>query len=179
MKKLLIIIMVFTMNINLHAQQFAGVSYGMPYDKCKIILDRRFKDWEDSYQPEKRHLSYNKVGFTGENFDFADFYFKQTMTGEYLYLAEFVLNYIKDEERPNVAKLLARHKLKELLAKYLEKKTDCHSMKIDDDLYVIVGNGEGQQFEKRIYFEIDENDTYLWLTVRYGPVKIAGEDDDI
>ena len=101
------------------------------------------------------------------------------MTGEYLYLAEFVLNYIKDEERPNVAKLLARHKLKELLAKYLEKKTDCHSMKIDDDLYVIVGNGEGQQFEKRIYFEIDENDTYLWLTVRYGPVKIAGEDDDI
>ena len=179
MKKLLIIIMVLTMSINLHAQQFAGVSFGMPYDKCKIILDRRFNDWEDSYQPEKRHLSYNKVGFAGENFDFADFEFKQTMTGEYLYLAEFVLNYIKDEERPNAAKLLARHKLKELLAKYLEKKTDRHSIKIDDDFYVIVGNGEGDQFEKQISFEIDENDTYLWLTVRYGPVEIAGEDDDI
>lgn len=179
MKKLLIIIMVLTMSINLHAQQFAGVSFGMPYDKCKIILDRRFNDWEDSYQPEKGHLSYNKVSFAGINFDFADFYFRQTRTGRYLYLAEFVLNYNKDEEHPNVAKLLARNELKELLKKYLEKKTDRHSIKIDDEFYVIVGNDEGSQFEKQIYFEIDENDTYLWLTVRYGPVEIAGEDDDI
>ena len=89
MKKLLIIIMVLTMSISLHAQQFAGVSFGMPYDKCKIILDRRFNDGVESEQLEKGFLIYTAVNFAGMYFDSAYFGFKQTTLGRCLFSASF------------------------------------------------------------------------------------------
>lgn len=177
MKKPLIIIMVLTMSINLHAQQFAGVSFGMPYDKCKIILDRRFNDWEDSYQPGKDVLIYTKISFAGESFDYVFFWFTQTKTGRYLNGAMFVSEVPlgKDQNDTEKRREDSRSMLKRLVRTYLAKKKDYDLVKLNEDSYVI-SKGDS---DSEIRFGVEETKDEFSVSVTYGPVKIAGEDDDI
>lgn len=127
MKKLLIIIMVLTMSISLHAQQFAGVSFGMPYYKCKIILDRRFNDGVESEQLEKGFLIYTAVNFAGMYFDSAYFGFKQTTVGRCLFSASFTCAMGSANKEGNLRK--ARQGLNELYEKYVAKKPDYYPVK--------------------------------------------------
>lgn len=173
MKKLLIIIMVFTMNINLHAQQFAGVSYGMPYDKCKIILDRRFNDGVESEQLEKGYLIYTDVHFAGRYFSAAAFAFKQTAAGRCLFCASFTCAMGSVNKEGNLRK--ARQGLNELYEKYVAKKPNYYPVKKSEDYFIMYDEEDYPQ----IKCGITKNDGEINLFIKYGPVEIAGEDDDI
>lgn len=173
MKKLLIIIMVFTMNINLHAQQFAGVSYGMPYDKCKIILDRRFNDGVESEQLEKGYLIYTDVHFAGRYFSAAAFAFKQTAAGRCLFCASFTCAMGSVNKEGNLRK--ARQGLNELNEKYVAKKPNYYPVKENDGSFTMYDEEDNPQIE----CFIERNDGKIYLVIEYCPAKIAGEDDDI
>lgn len=167
MKKLLIIIMVLTMSISLHAQQFAGVSFGMPYDKCKIILDRRFNDGVESL------LIYTAVNFAGMYFDSADFYFKQTAVGRCLFSASFACAMGNPNKEADLR--LAHKWLNALYKKYVAKKPNYYAVKKNEDYFIMYDEEDYPQ----IKCGITKNDGEIHFFLKYGPVKIAGEDDDI
>lgn len=173
MKKLLIIIMVLTMSINIHAQQFAGVSFGMPYDKCKIILDRRFNDGVESEQLEKGYLIYTDVHFAGRYFSAAAFAFKQTAAGRCLFCASFTCAMGSVNKEGNLRK--ARQGLNELYEKYVAKKPNYYPAKENDGSFTMYDEDDNPQIEGCIM----RSDGKIYLVIRYCPVKIAGEDDDI
>lgn len=173
MKKLLIIIMVLTMSISLHAQQFAGVSFGMPYDKCKIILDRRFNDGVESEQLEKGFLIYTAVNFAGMYFDSAYFGFKQTTVGRCLFSASFTCAMGNPNKEADLR--LAHKWLNALYKKYLAKKPNYYPVKKSEDYFIMYDEEDYPQ----IKCGITKNDGEINLFIKYGPAKIAGEDDDI
>lgn len=173
MKNLLIIIMVLTTSINLHAQQFAGVSFGMPYDKCKIILDRRFNDGVESEQLEKGCLIYTAVNFAGMYFDGAYFGFKQTAVGRCLFSASFTCAMGNPNKEADLRQ--AHKRLNALYKKYLAKKPNYYPVKKSEDSFIMYDEEDYPQ----IKCGITRNDGKIHLYLIYGPVKIAGEDDDI
>lgn len=67
MRHFIFIVFIFIF-CNIKAQEVAGVSFGMSYDQCKAILDKKFNNGKSSYQSESNKLSYYDVLFAGETF---------------------------------------------------------------------------------------------------------------
>lgn len=175
MRHFILLVFIFIFG-NIKAQEVAGVSFGMSYEKCKEILDKKFNNGESSDQDESNKLNYNHVLFAGESFSSALFEFQSNTKGTYL-------NYISFQKRFNLNEVeeakAARDRLFDL---YSQKYGKGYSYIRNDgfkEYYFPYGNiGD---FITIFTYKGKSliGGMYIWTMVNYGPVNVINPTDEI
>lgn len=68
-----------------YAQKVVGVSFGMSYEKCKQILDKRIDPQNNIIQKESNTLNYYKINFANVGFGKVSFVFENDGRTTYLH----------------------------------------------------------------------------------------------
>ena len=176
MKRLFMIFLLFISSISSYSYEFkiAGCYKWQLYSSCKKILDRRFNDGEESYQSNKKNISYYDITFGDVRYDIAEFHFEQShLVGAsfYMYLepnevskAKTCRDYIYNKYFGR-DKYVASHeftnddgfKCYELLAK--ADGPNFYQLKDDDlEAYITVSRDKKRRGEKKLYVGI----YYYW-----------------
>lgn len=175
MRHFILLVFIFIFG-NIKAQEVAGVSFGMSYEKCKEILDKKFNNGDRSYQDESNKLRYYDILFAGESFSSVLFEFQSNTKGTYL-------NFISFQKRFNLNEVEEAKAARDRLF-------DLYSQKYDKGLSFIRNDGF-----KEYYFPYGNigdfiaiftykgkslmGGMYIWTKVNYGPVNIIKPTDEI
>lgn len=175
MRHFILLVFIFIFG-NIKAQEVAGVSFGMSYEKCKEILDKKFNNGDRSYQSASNELNYYHVLFAGETFSSLTCAFQSDKKGTYL-------NFISFQKRFNLNEVeeakAARDRLFDL---YSQKYDNGHSYIRNDgfkEYYFPYGN---IPFFINITTNKGESNggrMYIWTLVNYGPINIINPTDEI
>lgn len=175
MRHFILLVFIFIFG-NIKAQEVAGVSFGMSYEKCKETLDKKFNNGDRSYQDESNKLRYYDILFAGETFNSLTCEFQSDKKGTYL-------NFISFQKRFNLNEVeeakAARDRLFDL---YSQKYGKGYSYIRNDgfkEYYFPYGNigdfiaiftYKGKSIGGKMY---------IWTMVDYGPVNIIKPTDEI
>lgn len=175
MRHFILLVFIFIFG-NIKAQEVAGVSFGMSYEKCKEILDKKFNNGDRSYQSASNELDYDDILFAGEKFNSLTCKFQSDKKGTYL-------NFISFQKRFNLNEVekakAARDRLFDLYSQKYGKGTSYIRNDGFKDYYFPYGNNP---FFITIMTHKGESmggGMYIWTTVLYGPVDIINPTDEI
>lgn len=175
MRHFILLVFIFIFG-NIKAQEVAGVSFGMSYEQCKEILDKKFNNGKSSYQPESNKLNYYYVLFAGEEFHYLTCEFQSDKKKTYL-------NYISFSKRFDLNEVEEAKAARDRLF-------DLYSQKYGEGLSFIEDNG----FKKYVFpygntpnfinittwkGKSKGGGMYIWTMVDYGPVNIIKPTDEI
>ena len=175
MRHFILLVFIFIFG-NIKAQEVAGVSFGMSYEKCKEILDKKFNNGESSYQSASNELSYYDILFAGESFSSLTCKFQSDKKGTYL-------NFISFQKRFDLNDV-------EYAKTVRDRLFDLYSQKYGEGSSFIRNDGF-----KEYYFPYGNigdfiaiftykgksigGGMYIWTMVNYGPVNIIKPTDEI
>jgi hypothetical protein len=169
---------VFALKINAQLPTVSGVRFGMSYEECKAILDKKYNNGNDSYQLTPNSLTYYKVTFGGHYFRYIEFTFQKSNKS---YLSRINAYYDVDFGEQ---KDLQEYQLR-ILEEYKQKYTYRWETTNDDGFknYVLGENPFNKKdgFISISIYEAKNNDgeKRLWLNIDYGPVNFINPNDEI
>ena len=175
MRHFILLVFIFIFG-NIQAQEVAGVSFGMSYEKCKEALDKKFNNGDRSYQDESNKLRYYNILFAGESFSSVLFEFQSDSKSTYLNFISFQKRF--DLNEVEVAKAM-RDRLFDL---YAQKYDNGHYFIGDDGFkHYVFPYGNIPDF---IYISTYKGKSliggmYIWTKVNYGPVDLINPTDEI
>lgn len=175
MRHFILLVFIFIFG-NIQAQEVAGVSFGMSYDQCKAILDKKFNNGDRSYQSESNKLRYCDILFAGESFSSVLFEFQSDTKGTYL-------NFISFQKRFNLNKV-------EYAKAACDRLFDLYSQKYGKGLSYIRNDGFKEyyfQYGNNPFFitimthkgESNGGEMYIWTLVNYGPIDVINPTSEI
>ena len=175
MRHFIFIVFIFIF-CNIKAQEVAGVSFGMSYEQCKAILDKKFNNGKSSYQSESNKLNYYDVLFAGEEFQYLTCEFQSDKKNSYLNFISFCKRF--DLNDVEYAKTV-RDRLFDL---YSQKYDNGHYFIRDDGfIQYVFQYGTTQNFINIVTFKGKSNggEMYIWTLVNYGPIDVINPTSEI
>ena len=175
MRHFIFIVFIFIF-CNIKAQEVAGVSFGMSYEKCKETLDKKFNNGDRSYQDESNKLRYYDILFAGETFNSLTCEFQSDKKGTYL-------NFIYFEKRFDLNEVEYAKTVRDRLFDLYSQKYGEGSSFIRDDGFkqYYFPYGKIPDFIDIITYKGKSigGGMYIWTTVFYGPVDTINPTDEI
>lgn len=175
MRHFILLVFIFIFG-NIKAQEVAGVSFGMSYEKCKEILDKKFNNGDRSYQSESNKLIYYDILFAGETFNSLTCKFQSDKKGTYLNSINFQKRFNLNEVEKAKA---ARDRLFDLYSQKYGKGTSYIRNDGFKDYYFPYGNNPFFITIMTYKGESIGGGMYIWTTVLYGPIDIINPTDEI
>ena len=175
MRHFILLVFIFIFG-NIKAQEVAGVSFGMSYEQCKKILDKKFNNGDRSYQSESNKLRYCDILFAGESFNSVLFGFQSDTKGTYLNFISFQKRF--DLNDVEYAKTV-RDRLFDL---YSQKYGEGSSFIRDDGFkqyyfpygkipdFIDITTSKGKSNGGKMF---------IWTIVNYGPIDVIKPTDEI
>jgi hypothetical protein len=170
---LLVFIFIFC---NINAQEVAGVSFGMSYDQCKAILDKKFNNGKSSYQSESNKLNYHDVLFAGVEFQHLTCEFQSDKKKTHLNFISFQKRF--DLNDVEVAKTVCDG----LFDLYSRKYDNGHYFIRDDGFkQYVFPYGTIQNFINIVTLKGKSKggEMYIWTLVNYGPIDVINPTSEI
>lgn len=175
MRHFILLVFIFIFG-NIKAQEVAGVSFGMSYEKCKEILDKKFNNGDRSYQSKSNKLNYYNVLFASEEFQHLTCEFQSDKKGTYL-------NFISFQKRFNLNEVEeAKAACDRLVDLYSQKYGKGPSFIRNDgfkEYYFPYGNNQFFINIATLKGKSNGGEMYIWTIVNYGPIDVINPTSEI